>query len=82
MKLSACKYNISASFQIEQKREYEKVGSIFLRCISLNRMGVVGGLQDVQTAADRSLTTVMTQTKGTHGFKLALFIICNNEIAL
>lgn len=41
-------------------------------------MGVVGCLQAVQTAADRSLTIVMTQTKGTHGFQLALFIICSN----
>lgn len=78
MKFSACKYNISASFQVEQKREYRKVGNIFLHCISLTRMGVVVCLQAVQTAADRSLTIVMTQTMGTHGFQLALFIICRN----
>lgn len=78
MKFSACKYNISASFQIGQKREYRKVGNIFLHCISLARMSVVGCLQAVQTAANRSLTIVMTQTKGTHGFQPALFIICSN----
>lgn len=41
-------------------------------------MGEVGCLQAFQTAADRSLTIVMTQTKGTHGFQLALFIVCSN----
>lgn len=78
MKFSACKHNISASFQIGHKRQYRKVGNIFLHCISLTRMGVVGCLPAVPTAADRSLTIVMTQTKGTHGFQLALFIICSN----
>lgn len=78
MKFSAYKYNISASFQIGQKREYRKVGNIFLHCIFLTRMGEVGCLQAFQTAADRSLTIVMTQTKGTHGFQLALFIVCSN----
>lgn len=41
-------------------------------------MGVADCLQALQTAADRSLTIVMSQTKGTHGFRLALFIVCSN----
>lgn len=42
----------------------------------LTRMGVAVCLQAVQTAADRSL--VISQAKGTHGFRLALFIVCSN----
>lgn len=69
----------STSFQrLQKEKEHKKAGKIF-HCISfLTRAGVAGCFQTVHTAADRSLTSIMSQTKGKHGFRLTLFIVCSN----
>lgn len=38
--------------------------------------------QTVHTAADRGLTSIVSQTKGKHGFRLTFIVCCNGDIAM
>lgn len=84
MKFSACKYNFfSTSLPVskyDRKENTEILEILFFTVFFLTRMGVAGCLQAVQTGADRSLTMVMSQTKGTHGFRLVLFVVCSSAL--
>ena len=82
MKFAACKYNFFSTSlpasKYDRKENTEKLEIFSFTVFFLTRMGVAGCLQEDQMAADRSLTIVMSQNKGTQGFRLALFIVCSN----
>jgi len=82
MKFSPCKYNFFSTSlpasKYDRKVNTENWEIFFFTIVFFIRMGVAGCLHAAQTAADRTLTIVMSQTKGTCGFSLALLKVCSN----